>query len=90
MIYTQPVVYEFDKLTVPVLMFIGDKDTTALGKDLAPPDLRTKLGDYPELGKNAARAIPNAKLIEFPNLGHAPHIQDPEAFHKALLENLAP
>jgi pimeloyl-ACP methyl ester carboxylesterase len=89
MIYTQPVVYELDRLTVPTLLFIGDKDTTAIGKDLAPPDLRAKLGNYPELGKRAALAIPNAKLIEFPDLGHAPQMQDPEAFHKALLENLA-
>ena len=90
MIYTQPVVYELDKLTAPTLLFVGDKDTTAIGKDLAPPDLRAKLGNYPELGKNAARLIPNAKLIEFPDLGHAPQMQDPDAFHKALLENLAP
>ena len=89
MIYTQPVVYELDKLTAPTLLLIGDKDTTAIGKDLAPSDLRARLGNYPELGKNAARAIPNAKLIEFPDLGHAPQMQDPEAFHKALLENLA-
>jgi pimeloyl-ACP methyl ester carboxylesterase len=88
MIYTQPVFYELDKLTVPTVLFIGDKDTTAIGKDLAPPELRAKLGDYPALGKQAARLIPNAKLIEFPDLGHAPQIQDPVAFHKALMENL--
>jgi pimeloyl-ACP methyl ester carboxylesterase len=27
--------------------------------------------------------------VEFPDLGHAPQIQDPEAFHKALLAGLA-
>ncbi|WP_158818693.1 alpha/beta fold hydrolase [Methylocapsa sp. S129] len=90
MIYTQPVIYELGKLAIPTVLFIGDKDTTALGKDLAPPELRAKLGDYPELGKNAARLIPNAKLIEFPTLGHAPQMQDPDAFRKALLESLAP
>jgi pimeloyl-ACP methyl ester carboxylesterase len=90
MIYTQPVCYEFGQLVVPTLLMIGDKDTTAIGKDLAPPELRIKLGNYPELGKAAARSIPNARLIEFPDLGHAPQIQDPEAFHKALLDNLAP
>jgi pimeloyl-ACP methyl ester carboxylesterase len=89
MIYTQPVFYELGALVVPTLLFIGDKDTTAIGKDLAPPELRAKLGDYPVLGKQAARLIPNAKLIEFPDLGHAPQIQDPAAFHKALMENLA-
>jgi pimeloyl-ACP methyl ester carboxylesterase len=90
MIYTQPVLYEFGRLAVPVVLMIGDKDTTAIGKDLAPPELRAKLGDYPELGKNAARLMPDARLIEFPDLGHAPQMQDPEAFHKALLENLPP
>ena len=52
--------------------------------------LRAQLGNYPELGKNAARLIPNAKLIEYPDLGHAPQMQDPERFHRALLDNLAP
>jgi pimeloyl-ACP methyl ester carboxylesterase len=27
--------------------------------------------------------------VEFPELGHAPQIQDPEAFHAALLKGLA-
>jgi pimeloyl-ACP methyl ester carboxylesterase len=90
MIYTQPVFYEFDKLAVPTVLFIGDKDTTAIGKDTAPPELRAKLGNYPELGKRAAALIPQAKLVEFPDLGHAPQMQDPAAFHKALMESLAP
>jgi pimeloyl-ACP methyl ester carboxylesterase len=89
MIFNEPVVYELGNLSVPTLLFIGDKDTTAIGKDLAPPELQAKLGNYSVLGKNAARLIPNAKLIEFPALGHAPQIQDPDAFRKALLENLA-
>jgi pimeloyl-ACP methyl ester carboxylesterase len=89
MIYTQPVVYEFPLLTVPTLLLIGDKDNTAIGKDAAPPEVRPKLGNYPELGKRAAHSIPNATLVEFPNLGHAPQMQDPEAFHEALLKGLA-
>jgi pimeloyl-ACP methyl ester carboxylesterase len=88
MIYTQPVVYEFPLLKVPVLLLIGQKDTTAIGKDVAPPDVRAKLGNYPELGKRTAAAIKNARLVEFPSLGHAPQIQDPDAFHKALLEGI--
>jgi pimeloyl-ACP methyl ester carboxylesterase len=90
MIYTQPVVYELGKLRMPVLLMIGDKDTTAIGKMLAPPAIRATLGDYPVLGKTAAAAIPNARLIEFPDLGHAPQIQAPEVFHKALLDDLRP
>jgi pimeloyl-ACP methyl ester carboxylesterase len=88
MIYTQPVVYELGQLQPPVLLMIGDKDTTAIGKALAPPSVRATLGDYPALGKAAAATIPNARLIEFPDLGHAPQIQAPEVFHKALLEGL--
>jgi pimeloyl-ACP methyl ester carboxylesterase len=88
MIYSQPVFYEFSKITVPTLLMIGDKDNTAIGKDFAPPEIRPQLGNYPELGKRAAKLIPGAKLIEFPELGHAPQIQDPAAFHQALLEGL--
>nr|WP_240763584.1 alpha/beta hydrolase [Paraburkholderia silviterrae] len=89
MIYTQPVVYEFGELRMPTLLLIGQKDTTAIGKDLAPPEVRATLGNYPELGKAAAKAIPHATLVEFPDLGHAPQMQDPQAFHKALLDWLA-
>lgn len=89
MIYTQPVFYELSDISVPTLLMIGDKDNTAIGKDLAPPAVRATLGNYPELGKRAAERIPGARLIEFPGLGHAPQIQDPVAFHKALLAGLA-
>ncbi len=88
MIYTQPVFYEFEKISVPVLLMIGDKDTTAIGKNRAPPDVRATLGNYPVLGKAAAARIPRAKLVEFPDLGHAPQIQAPGDFHKALLDGL--
>jgi pimeloyl-ACP methyl ester carboxylesterase len=88
MIYTQPVVYELDALRVPVLLIIGDRDTTAIGKDLAPPEVRATLGNYPALGKQAAARIPRAKLVEFSDLGHSPQIQAPERLHKALLEGL--
>jgi pimeloyl-ACP methyl ester carboxylesterase len=89
MIYTQPVVYEMGQLQMPTLLLIGQKDTTAIGKDVAPPDVQAKIGHYPELGRLAARTIPHATLVEFPEDGHAPQMQDPQAFHKALLEGMA-
>jgi pimeloyl-ACP methyl ester carboxylesterase len=88
MIFTQPVFYELDRLAAPVLLMIGDKDTTAIGKELAPPEIRATLGNYPALGKAAAARIPRAHLVEFPELGHAPQIQAPDTFHKALLDGL--
>ena len=89
MIFTQPVVYELGEIRVPTLLLIGDRDTTAIGKDVAPPDVHAKLGRYPELAKRTQAAIPGAQLVEFPALGHAPQIQDPDTFHKALLDGLA-
>ena len=85
MIYSQPVFYEFEKLAMPVLLMIGDKDTTAPGKQLAPPELRATLGNYPVLAKAAVARMPKGKLIEFADLGHSPQIQDPARFHAALL-----
>jgi pimeloyl-ACP methyl ester carboxylesterase len=89
MIFTQPVLYEFKLLKMPTLLLIGDKDTTAIAKDFAPPEVRAKLGNYPELARLAAQRIPKAMLVEFPELGHAPQMQDPDAFHRALLKGLA-
>jgi pimeloyl-ACP methyl ester carboxylesterase len=89
MIYTQPVFYELEYIAVPTLLMIGDKDNTAIGKDLAPPGIREALGHYADLGKRAAERIPGAQLVEFPELGHAPQIQDPAAFHVALFKGLA-
>jgi pimeloyl-ACP methyl ester carboxylesterase len=89
MIFTEPVIYEIGALRMPVLLIVGDRDTTAIGKDLAPPTIRATLGNYAALGKAAAARIPRASLVEFPDLGHAPQIQAPAAFHKVLLDWLA-
>lgn len=88
MIYTQPVVYELGQLQMPTLLMIGDKDTTAIGKAFASPEVQARIGHYPELGKAAQRAIPHATLVEFPDFGHAPQIEDPQGFNRALLEGL--
>ncbi len=89
MVFNQPVVYEFPKIAVPTTLFIGQKDRTAIGKDLAPPDVAKRLGDYPVLGKRAAAAIPGATLVVFDTLGHSPQVEDPARFNAALLKALA-
>jgi pimeloyl-ACP methyl ester carboxylesterase len=89
MIFTQPVIYEIEDIAVPTLLIIGDKDTTAIGKDFASPAVQATLGHYPELTKAAAMRIKGATLKEFSELGHAPQIQDPAAFHEVLLDGLA-
>ena len=84
MIYTQPVVYELPNIKVPTVLIIGQADRTAIGRDIAPPALAAKLGDYPALGKEAAKAIPGARLIPLDGLGHAPMLESPERFYPAL------
>jgi pimeloyl-ACP methyl ester carboxylesterase len=88
MIFTQPVFYEFPKLSVPTLLMIGDADTTAIGSDIAQPDVKAKPGHYQVLGKQVAAMIPGAELMEFPGMGHAPQMEEPEVFNKALIAGL--
>jgi pimeloyl-ACP methyl ester carboxylesterase len=88
MIFTQPVVYEFPLLKVPTTLLIGDADTTAIAKDVAPPEVKAKIGHYNVLGKETVKKIPGARLVEFKGMGHAPQMEDPVAFHRTLLEEL--
>jgi pimeloyl-ACP methyl ester carboxylesterase len=88
MIWQQPVVQDFPLLTVPVTLIIGQEDRTALGKDLVSAEQAAKMGNYPQLGRAAAAAIPGAELIELPGVGHLPHLESPEKFRAALLDLL--
>lgn len=88
MIYTQPVIHEFPLIKTPTFLLMGLKDTTAIGKDAAPAGIRPTLGNYTVLAEQTRKAIPGAKLVTFPDMGHAPQMQDPVQFHKALIEGL--
>ncbi len=88
MVFNQPVVYELPRISARTTLLIGQKDRTAIGKDLAPPDVAKRLGDYPALGKRAAAAIPGATLVEFADLGHSPQVEAPARFNAALLSAL--
>jgi len=81
MIYTQPVVYEFNQLKMPTLLIIGQRDRTAPGRELAPEAMRKALGNYSELGSKTTATIPNAKLVPLDDVGHLPHI---EAFSRFI------
>ncbi|NML36085.1 alpha/beta hydrolase [Chitinophaga sp. G-6-1-13] len=88
MIFTQPVYYEFPNIQAPTLLIIGQRDRTALGKANVPPDIRKTLGNYPELGKDAAKRIPHATLIPIEGVGHLPHIEAYTKFITPLLDFL--
>ncbi|PUZ26547.1 Pimeloyl-ACP methyl ester carboxylesterase [Chitinophaga costaii] len=75
MLFTQPVIYELEKIQAPTLLIVGTLDRTALGKDRVSPEVRATMGLYPALGKAAAQRIPHAQLELIHQVGHAPHIE---------------
>ena len=89
MIYQQPVRHEFGLIKTPTLLVIGQEDRTTLGRGLVSEEVLKTLGQYPQLGKDAARDIPGAKLVELKNVGHIPHLEVPERFHQSLLDFLS-
>ena len=88
MIYEQPVRHELPLLKPPVLLVVGEKDRTVVMRQYGDPEVVRKMGQYPELAKAAARDIPDCKLIVVPATGHVPHLESPDAFHRALLNFL--
>jgi len=88
MIFTQPVVYEFPEITAPTLLIIGQRDKTALGKNLVSEEVRKTMGDYPELGKKTKSAIPGSQLVELDGVGHMPHIEAYDQFIQPLMDFL--
>lgn len=86
MIYREPVVHEFGLIKTPTLIVIGQKDRTTLGRNFVAPEVIATMGNYPVLGRKTAEAIEGSKLIELENVGHIPHLEVPERFHKDLIE----
>jgi pimeloyl-ACP methyl ester carboxylesterase len=89
MIYQQPVRHEFPLITRPTLLVIGQEDRTTLGRGFVSEEVLQTLGQYPQLGRAAARDIPGSRLVELPGVNHIPHLEAPLQFHNALLEFLA-
>lgn len=89
MVYTQPVVYEFPHVKPPTLLIIGQEDRTTLGRGTVPEEVLGTLGQYPELGRRTAEAIPNATLVELDNIGHIPHFEATDRFHEEILQFIA-
>ena len=90
MIYSQPVVHDFDRLSMPTLLIIGSRDRTALGRNRAPQPQRDQLGRYDRLGKEAAKCIPDATLVELEGIGHVPQYEAFDRYMTALRDFLEP
>jgi pimeloyl-ACP methyl ester carboxylesterase len=85
----QPVVHEFPLVTQPTLILVGGRDRTATGRAFAPPELREKMGRFPERARDVASKMPNARVEIFENNGHMLHLEAGERFHKLVLDFLA-
>jgi pimeloyl-ACP methyl ester carboxylesterase len=88
MIFTQPVVYEFDQLRMPTLLIIGQADRTAIGKDAVPETVKATMGNYPALGRAIQKQIPGCKLVALSGIGHLPHIEAFDQFIGPLMDFL--
>ena len=88
MIMTQPIVYELERIEVPVLLIIGQKDKTALGKELVAKEVAETMGNYPELGKQTKHKLKNCELVELEGVGHIPHIESFAGFIQPLISFL--
>ncbi|EJL23634.1 alpha/beta fold hydrolase [Novosphingobium sp. AP12] len=88
MVFNQPVIHEIDRIAVPTVLMIGEKDNTAIGKNRADKALQARLGDYPRLAREAAARIPGARLVTYPAFGHSPQVQGAGQFNADLLEAL--
>ena len=89
MIYQQPVRHEFSLINRPTLLVIGQEDRTTLGRGFVSEEVLQTLGQYPQLGRAAARDIAGSRLVELPGVSHIPHLEAPLQFHQSLLEFLA-
>ena len=85
MIYEEPVLYEFDQLSMPVLFIVGQKDRTVLGKYLLTPAQQKLHGNFPVMASRAANKIKKAKVLVIPMAGHIPHIQTTGMFNSAVI-----
>lgn len=84
MIFTQPVIEEFDHFSMPVSMILGTRDRTAPGAANIRPGVERQLGRYDKLGDEVKARNGNINVIGLSGLGHLPHIEDFDRFTTAF------
>ncbi|MGA2564597.1 MAG: alpha/beta hydrolase [Steroidobacteraceae bacterium] len=89
MIFDEPIRQEYRLLKMPVLLIIGQSDHSVFFRRYAAPGAVKSLGDWPTLGRQAAKDLADGKLVEIANAGHVSHIEQPDEFEAALAAFLA-
>ncbi|WFU45570.1 alpha/beta hydrolase (plasmid) [Bradyrhizobium sp. CB82] len=85
MIYNEPIRHEYRLLKMPVLLVIGQNDRSVFFRRYAAPEAIKPLGNWPALGRDALKDLPDGKLVEINDAGHVPHAEKPDEFDAALL-----
>jgi pimeloyl-ACP methyl ester carboxylesterase len=89
MIETQPVAYEFGRITTPTILMVGTLDHNVFGRNWAPPEIASQLPEALTLGDKAAARMRHARFVPLPGLGHVPQVEDPARFQVALIQALS-
>jgi pimeloyl-ACP methyl ester carboxylesterase len=88
MIFTQPVIEEFQYLQVPTTLILGTRDRTAPGRANKKEGVTRELGRYDKLGKEVKARNNDIQLVELNGLGHLPHIENFERFKGPFVDAL--
>jgi pimeloyl-ACP methyl ester carboxylesterase len=88
MMFDEPNRQEYKFLKMPVLLIIGQSDRSVFFRRYAAPEAIKPLGNWPELGRQALKDLPNGKLVEIDGAGHVSHIEKADEFEAALCDFL--
>jgi len=81
MIFTQPVIEEFDNFQVPVTLILGTRDRTGPGRGWKKEGVKRELGRYDKLGAEVKFRNNAIRVKALEGVGHLPHI---EAFSRFI------
>jgi pimeloyl-ACP methyl ester carboxylesterase len=84
MMFEEPIRHEYSLLKMPVLLIIGQSDRSVFFRRYASAEAIKPLGNWPVLGRQAVKELPDGKLIEIAGAGHVSHVEKPEEFESAL------
>ena len=89
MMFEEPNRLEYALLKMPVLLIIGQSDRSVFFRRYASAEAIKPLGNWPVLGREAAKDLPDGKLVEISGAGHVSHIEKPDEFEAAVADFLA-
>jgi len=89
MMFEEPNRQEYALLKMPVLLIIGQSDRSVFFRRYASAEAIKPLGNWPVLGREAVKDLPDGKLVEISLAGHVSHVEKPDEFEAAVADFLA-